>query len=161
MRNTAAHRVVLSMTTRLCMLLFTLSACGLGISDDPTRPVPDFGPPSPDMHRPPRDLAGGPDLLEPPMPDMADMADMSSPPDLATPVSCYDGIQNQGESGIDCGGPCLRCNIGVTCNSDSDCTTGACNTTCVAATGLVAGNSYPVAARPQWPALVDLDGDGA
>jgi hypothetical protein len=26
--------------------------------------------------------------------------------------SCYDGLQNQGEYGIDCGGPCIPCKIG-------------------------------------------------
>lgn len=35
--------------------------------------------------------------------------------------TCNDGIKNQGESDIDCGGPCSRCENGKTCNSDSDC----------------------------------------
>ncbi len=35
-----------------------------------------------------------------------------------TPVAtCTDGIQNQGETGIDCGGPCAACNVCVTCVS--------------------------------------------
>jgi len=29
--------------------------------------------------------------------------------DAATVATCYDGIQNQGETGIDCGGPCAPC----------------------------------------------------
>ena len=34
---------------------------------------------------------------------------------LATPISvptCFDGIKNQGEEGIDCGGPCKSCGVG-------------------------------------------------
>lgn len=27
---------------------------------------------------------------------------------IYTPPSCFDGIQNQGEEGVDCGGPCVR-----------------------------------------------------
>jgi gliding motility-associated-like protein len=34
-------------------------------------------------------------------------------PCAACPVSCNDGIQNQGETGVDCGGPCAAC---PTCN---------------------------------------------
>ena len=30
----------------------------------------------------------------------------SSTPPIAT---CFDGVQNQGETGIDCGGPCAAC----------------------------------------------------
>ena len=33
----------------------------------------------------------------------------------ATPT-CNDGIQNQGETGVDCGGPCPACNTSPTCN---------------------------------------------
>ena len=28
---------------------------------------------------------------------------------LACKACCYDGIQNQGEEGVDCGGPCAPC----------------------------------------------------
>jgi hypothetical protein len=35
----------------------------------------------------------------------------SGPP----PATCTDGIQNQGETGIDCGGPCAPCPSGPTC----------------------------------------------
>ncbi len=31
-------------------------------------------------------------------------------------ATCSDGIQNQGETGIDCGGPCTPCPVGPTCN---------------------------------------------
>jgi DNA-binding beta-propeller fold protein YncE len=30
-------------------------------------------------------------------------------PNCATCVTCTDGVQNQGETGVDCGGPCLPC----------------------------------------------------
>ncbi len=33
-----------------------------------------------------------------------------------TTATCNDGIQNQGETGIDCGGPCAPCQIVATCN---------------------------------------------
>jgi hypothetical protein len=40
-----------------------------------------------------------------------------------TPASCDDAIQNQGEEGVDCGGPCDACAAGTTdeCSTDSDC----------------------------------------
>lgn len=43
-----------------------------------------------------------------------------------TKPSCTDGIQNQGESDIDCGGPCPRCDNGRTCASRDDCATAFC-----------------------------------
>jgi len=30
---------------------------------------------------------------------------------VAGPASCFDGRQNQGEDGVDCGGPCVSCDI--------------------------------------------------
>ena len=33
------------------------------------------------------------------------------------PATCSDGVQNQGETGVDCGGPCAPCNTG--CNENS------------------------------------------
>jgi hypothetical protein len=36
--------------------------------------------------------------------------------DAATSATCNDGIQNQGEAGIDCGGPCPACVVVPTCN---------------------------------------------
>ena len=38
--------------------------------------------------------------------------------------TCYDGIQNQGETGVDCGGPCLPCTVstcGYTVTNNTDC----------------------------------------
>lgn len=42
--------------------------------------------------------------------------------------TCSDGIQNQNETGIDCGGSCLKCN-GTDCTIDSECGIGICSDT--------------------------------
>ena len=41
-------------------------------------------------------------------------------------ATCSDGIQNQGESDIDCGGPCAACADGQTCGVDGDCLSQYC-----------------------------------
>ena len=42
--------------------------------------------------------------------------------------SCYDGIQNQDETDVDCGGSiCLPCSEGQQCLVDSDCASGNCD----------------------------------
>ena len=46
------------------------------------------------------------------------------------PPTCSDGVQNQGETGVDCGGPCAPCNLclGVICAAIDAChAAGACN----------------------------------
>ncbi|MBI4451180.1 hypothetical protein HY642_04350 [Candidatus Woesearchaeota archaeon] len=48
--------------------------------------------------------------------------------------SCSDRIQNQGEFGVDCGGPCIPCALGCPagCNDGNPCTVDACvNSRCV------------------------------
>jgi hypothetical protein len=51
-------------------------------------------------------------------------------------ATCNDGIQNGGETGVDCGGPnCPPCEAGQTCAADRDCLTGRCGD------GLGAGNT--------------------
>ena len=49
--------------------------------------------------------------------------------------SCDDNVQNQKETAIDCGGPCApdkTCDLGLGCNLDRDCESGACkNKVCV------------------------------
>ena len=48
----------------------------------------------------------------------------------APPPTCSDGIQNQGETGIDCGGAgngCQRCANTVTCSANTDCASGFCD----------------------------------
>jgi hypothetical protein len=36
-------------------------------------------------------------------------------------ASCSDGVQNQGETDVDCGGPCAGCALGKHCKTDLDC----------------------------------------
>lgn len=55
---------------------------------------------------------------------------------ICRPSTCNDQIQEPdlGETGVDCGGPCLPCQAGGTCKADSDCITRNCvNTKCVQA----------------------------
>ncbi|MCC6849252.1 MAG: hypothetical protein IT294_12185 [Deltaproteobacteria bacterium] len=40
--------------------------------------------------------------------------------------TCSDGLQNQGESDVDCGGPCAGCPPGGGCTTGADCTSGVC-----------------------------------
>ena len=40
------------------------------------------------------------------------------------PPTCSDGLQNQGETDVDCGGPCQRCAEGQRCTARTDCATG-------------------------------------
>jgi hypothetical protein len=47
----------------------------------------------------------------------------TSPPPAPT---CTDGVQNQGETDIDCGGECPRCATGQTCASRNDCADAFC-----------------------------------
>jgi hypothetical protein len=43
---------------------------------------------------------------------------------LCGAASCTDGIQDGGETGVDCGGPCAACAATVTCSIDIDCDPG-------------------------------------
>ena len=46
-----------------------------------------------------------------------------------TVATCSDGIKNQNETDVDCGGPCIpskTCGNGLKCNSGSDCTSVIC-----------------------------------
>lgn len=42
------------------------------------------------------------------------------------PSSCDDGVQNRGEAGVDCGGPCPFGCTGLGCTTDEDCVSGRC-----------------------------------
>ncbi len=42
------------------------------------------------------------------------------------PVSCTDGIQNGSETGIDCGGTCVPCDLGMGCSTPKDCKSLVC-----------------------------------
>lgn len=41
-------------------------------------------------------------------------------------VSCTDGIKNQDETDVDCGGSCLNCDINNTCSTNNDCLSDYC-----------------------------------
>ena len=43
------------------------------------------------------------------------------------PPTCIDGVENQDESDVDCGGPCAPCLVGKTCNVAADCKSEVCN----------------------------------
>jgi hypothetical protein len=46
---------------------------------------------------------------------------------LEIPLTCSDGVQNENETGIDCGGPnCDPCESGEDCIDNSDCQSGVC-----------------------------------
>lgn len=56
-------------------------------------------------------------------------------PDTTAAPSCFDGVVNQGETDVDCGGPCGGCDAGQACDADVDCASKACVAgTCVAPT---------------------------
>ncbi len=46
-------------------------------------------------------------------------------------ATCYDGVQNEGETQVDCGGPYCTgqssCANGFTCTTNSDCSSGVCS----------------------------------
>ena len=46
--------------------------------------------------------------------------------DLVPPEHCGDGVQNGGETEIDCGGPCAGCDPGASCTSEADCASWVC-----------------------------------
>jgi hypothetical protein len=69
------------------------------------------------------------------------------------PPSCTDGTKDDGETGVDCGGPCPAC-VGEPCSADRDCATDACNLTF----GLCAGT--PCADGHQDERETDVDCGG-
>src|SRR5438132_159576 len=49
-------------------------------------------------------------------------------------MTCSDGVRDGDESDVDCGGGCVPCGAGRTCNGGGDCASGFCtNTVCDAA----------------------------
>ncbi len=40
--------------------------------------------------------------------------------------NCEDGLKNQGEADVDCGGPCGPCGFGASCGAAGDCVSGVC-----------------------------------
>lgn len=52
--------------------------------------------------------------------------------DTEIPDSCGDGVLNQDETDVDCGGSlCVRCDLGKTCSQSADCVSEQCEGTCV------------------------------
>lgn len=50
-----------------------------------------------------------------------------SPAGVCLPDGCDDGIQNNGETAVDCGGPCPgTCEVGAPCQVGADCIEGVC-----------------------------------
>ncbi|MEW5854861.1 MAG: hypothetical protein AB2A00_39155, partial [Myxococcota bacterium] len=51
---------------------------------------------------------------------------------MCLPATCNDGLTNGGETDVDCGGDttCPRCDDGLVCRTDADCTSGYCNGIC-------------------------------
>src|SRR5690554_670290 len=53
--------------------------------------------------------------------------DTATPADTGQPAaSCDDGEQNGNETGVDCGGDCAPCSLGVGCEEGGDCASGFC-----------------------------------
>lgn len=63
--------------------------------------------------------------------DLAGNATTDSIRIKATPAHCFDGVQNEDETGLDCGGLCGAC-AGDVCTDDSDCSGSCVNGFCVA-----------------------------
>src|SRR5690349_18345888 len=56
----------------------------------------------------------------------AQAPDTPTPTPSAPKASCSDGVKNQDETDVDCGGSCATCASGKSCGSNSDCTGGTC-----------------------------------
>jgi hypothetical protein len=84
--------------------------------------------------------------------------------DAPAAPSCSDGIQNEMETDVDCGGPnCGKCLLGQTCGSPNDCVTGRCTAgICAGDLAVSFANAVPYGTMLKPYALVsgDLDGDG-
>jgi hypothetical protein len=58
-----------------------------------------------------------------------DAAVSSTNPGTCKAATCSDGVQNEGESDIDCGGPCHPCAAGKKCTDNADCVSNGCDYT--------------------------------
>lgn len=77
---------------------------------------------------------------------------------------CADGIQEEHEADVDCGGTCQPCAAGRRCASGSDCATAYCSmdtSTCALEdVSFADAVAYPAAFKPYVLMSADLDGDG-
>lgn len=106
----------------------------------------------------PLDLTIAPDFTAPP--DLAPPPDLTPGPDLAGAL-CRDGILNQGEVDVDCGGPCPKCAQGKMCAKNGDCASNVCaQTRCALGLSFSAAKTFAVG--PQGVAglaVADVTGD--
>ena len=58
--------------------------------------------------------------------DNSDCASRYCSNSKCTQATCSDGVKNQGESSIDCGGPCDKCQNGKSCNTNDECQSDFC-----------------------------------
>ena len=58
--------------------------------------------------------------------------------------NCNDQIRNEGETGVDCGGPCPGCPNGQPCNTSADCNSSNCNLNHICASKLGDTNRYSI-----------------
>lgn len=96
---------------RLILVLAALPLLLSGCSDDPVDPIPDTG----------RRDAGG-------TPDVGGGTDAPATPDTPPADPCADGVQNNRETDVDCGGgECAPCAEGQGCFVGTDCAMGRCD----------------------------------
>src|SRR5262249_14623933 len=116
---------------RPSLLLAFLTCCATSPTDD-TASIEDEGGVQVNDADPPRDgsdasrASNAADASR-----TSDAADASRPGDGgrdSTPApTCSDGMMNQGESDVDCGGPCTKCTVGKACGQPGDCASGNCS----------------------------------
>jgi hypothetical protein len=81
-------------------------------------------------------------------------------------ATCDDGIRNQGETDVDCGGPCPRCDLGRSCLVNRDCRTGVCASgrcapvACAKGFGLPGPPILHTGTNPVAVGSADFNGDG-
>ncbi len=57
----------------------------------------------------------------------------SQPPEVEQPASCRNGVRDEGETGVDCGGAmCWPCAVDWSCEVDEDCQSRICSGVCLA-----------------------------
>lgn len=61
-----------------------------------------------------------------PVLDFAVAMDQALPADQSMPVRCSNGLKDDNETDVDCGGACAACLPGRSCEVDTDCEYGRC-----------------------------------
>ena len=66
------------------------------------------------------------------------------PSQSPTRVQCFDGVQNEDETDVDCGGSCSSCALGQGCLLDTDCSNRSCSSgICISAAPTVVPTATP------------------